>query len=61
MAAVGRRNKVPLEKGFSQVDWLRLAKSGVDLKGAAGQLRSAILCSCYVNLYTHIFILFQYS
>lgn len=31
--AEGRRNKVPLEKGFSQVDWLRLAKSGKDAEG----------------------------
>jgi cytochrome-b5 reductase len=32
--AAGRRNKVPLEKGFSQVDWLRLARSGQDMRGA---------------------------
>jgi hypothetical protein len=33
VAAEGRRNKVPLEKGFSQVDWLRVARSGADLTG----------------------------
>jgi hypothetical protein len=35
VAAEGRRNKVPLEKGFSQVDWLRVARSGADLTGVA--------------------------
>jgi len=29
----GARNKVPLEKGYSQVDWLRLTRSGGDLTG----------------------------
>lgn len=33
VAAEGRRNKVPLEKGFSQVDWLRVSRSGTDLTG----------------------------
>ena len=28
------RQKVPLEKGYSQVDWLRLTRSGGDLTGA---------------------------
>ncbi|KXZ49260.1 hypothetical protein GPECTOR_22g853 [Gonium pectorale] len=28
--------KVPLEKGYSQVDWLRLSKSGTDLNGLDG-------------------------
>jgi hypothetical protein len=32
--AEGRRNKVPLEKGFSQVSWLKLTKSNTDLTGA---------------------------
>lgn len=32
----GRRNKVPLEKGFSQVDWLKLAKSGRDMRAGLG-------------------------
>lgn len=31
--AEGRRNKVPLEKGFSQVSWMKLTKSGQDLTG----------------------------
>ncbi|GFR47511.1 hypothetical protein Agub_g9143 [Astrephomene gubernaculifera] len=31
------RSKVPLEKGYTQVDWLRLAKSGADLTGRDGQ------------------------
>ena len=35
MQAEGRRNKVPLEKGFSQVSWLKLTKSNTDLTGAA--------------------------
>lgn len=30
--AEGRRNKVPLEKGFSQVDWIKLSRSGKDLR-----------------------------
>ncbi|KAI8469716.1 MAG: flavohemo protein b5/b5R-like protein [Monoraphidium minutum] len=34
--AAGRRNKVPLEKGFSQVDWLRLSRSGADLRAGLG-------------------------
>ncbi len=29
------RKKVPLEKGFSQVEWLRLARSGQDMTGAS--------------------------
>lgn len=33
VAAEGRRNKVPLEKGFSQVDWLRTSRSGADSTG----------------------------
>lgn len=33
VAAEGRRNKVPLEKGFSQVSWLKLSKSDTDLTG----------------------------
>jgi hypothetical protein len=28
-----KRQKVPLEKGCSQMDWLRLKKKGVDLDG----------------------------
>jgi hypothetical protein len=31
--AEGRRNKVPLEKGFSQVSWLKLTRSKEDLTG----------------------------
>jgi hypothetical protein len=27
------RNKVPLEKGFSQVDWIRISRSGADFTG----------------------------
>eukprot|EP00878_Enallax_costatus_P018673 GHUV01019669.1.p1 GENE.GHUV01019669.1~~GHUV01019669.1.p1 ORF type:complete len:206 (-),score=30.61 GHUV01019669.1:1093-1710(-) len=38
VAAEGRRNKVPLEKGFSQVDWLRVSRSG------AGGLTLAATC-----------------
>jgi len=30
----GGRQKIPLEKGYSQVDWLRLTRSGGDLTGA---------------------------
>eukprot|EP00879_Flechtneria_rotunda_P013982 GHRR01014606.1.p1 GENE.GHRR01014606.1~~GHRR01014606.1.p1 ORF type:complete len:207 (+),score=72.25 GHRR01014606.1:250-870(+) len=37
VAAEGRRNKVPLEKGYSQVDWLRLAKSGTDFTDGHGR------------------------
>jgi hypothetical protein len=32
--AVPGRNKVILEKGFSQVDWMRLTKTHPDLAGA---------------------------
>lgn len=28
--------QVPLEKGYSQVDWLKLSKSGADLNGLSG-------------------------
>ncbi|GIL51102.1 hypothetical protein Vafri_7194 [Volvox africanus] len=31
------RSKVPLEKGYTQVDWLRLSKSGTDLNGLNGK------------------------
>ncbi|GLC35612.1 hypothetical protein PLESTB_000188000 [Pleodorina starrii] len=31
------RSKVPLEKGYTQVDWLRLSKSGTDLNGLDGR------------------------
>lgn len=41
--AEGRRNKVPLEKGFSQVAWLKLTKSGADLTGGAGRRRDITL------------------
>ncbi|WIA37962.1 hypothetical protein OEZ86_001339 [Tetradesmus obliquus] len=43
VAAEGRRNKVPLEKGFSQVDWLRVARSGADLTGGQGRRRDITL------------------
>ncbi|KAF6253509.1 flavohemo protein b5/b5R-like protein [Scenedesmus sp. NREL 46B-D3] len=43
VAAEGRRNKVPLEKGFSQVDWLRVARSGADLTGGQGCRRDITL------------------
>ncbi|EFJ49789.1 hypothetical protein VOLCADRAFT_46640, partial [Volvox carteri f. nagariensis] len=29
--------QVPLEKGYTQVDWLRLSKSGTDLNGLGGK------------------------
>lgn len=32
-----KRNKVPLEKGYSQVDWIRLSRSGADLAGLKGE------------------------
>lgn len=35
--AEGRRGKVPLEKGFSQVAWVKLTKSGADLTGGKPQ------------------------
>lgn len=41
--AEGRRNKVPLEKGFSQVSWLKLTKSGADLTGGQGRRRDITL------------------
>lgn len=54
--AEGRRNKMPLEKGFSQVSWLKLTKSGADLTGvgrAVGHLGSSALrdalCMCAVQ------------
>ncbi|KAG2500659.1 hypothetical protein HYH03_001425 [Edaphochlamys debaryana] len=31
------RSKIPLEKGYTQVDWLKLSKSGTDLNGLGGQ------------------------
>eukprot|EP00878_Enallax_costatus_P007949 GHUV01008315.1.p2 GENE.GHUV01008315.1~~GHUV01008315.1.p2 ORF type:complete len:164 (+),score=30.50 GHUV01008315.1:306-797(+) len=40
VAAEGRRNKVPLEKGFSQVDWLRVSRSGA---GGHGRRRDITL------------------
>jgi cytochrome-b5 reductase len=41
--AEGRpRGKVPLEKGYSQVDWLRLTRSGADLTGGHGYARDGV-------------------
>jgi hypothetical protein len=40
--AEGRRGKVPLEKGFSQVAWVKLTKSGADLTG--GRNRARVCC-----------------
>lgn len=50
VAAEGRRNKVPLEKGFSQVDWLRVSRSGTDLTGKkVDDLPNILLGSHAVN------------
>lgn len=44
--AEGRRNKVPLEKGFSQVSWLKLTKSGADLTGGLALIHR-FLTTCF--------------
>lgn len=28
-----KRQKIPLEKGFSQMDWMKLSRKGLDLQG----------------------------
>ncbi|EIE25832.1 cytochrome b5, partial [Coccomyxa subellipsoidea C-169] len=33
----GRPGKIPLEKGYSQMDWLRLSRGSQDLAGRQGQ------------------------
>jgi cytochrome-b5 reductase len=36
-AAGGGRKKVPFEKGYSQMDWVRLTQTHPDLAGLGGQ------------------------
>lgn len=36
LADAAKRNRVPLEKGFSQVDWIRLTRKEADLAGLGG-------------------------
>lgn len=41
-SGAGRHGKVPLEKGFSQVDWLRYMNSSADLAALNGGIRRRI-------------------
>jgi cytochrome-b5 reductase len=37
-----RPGKVPFEKGFSQMDWIRMSRASKDLSGTNGRIRSDI-------------------
>ncbi|KAL3144400.1 hypothetical protein ABBQ32_004152 [Trebouxia sp. C0010 RCD-2024] len=44
-----RPGKIPLEKGYSQMDWMRLTKSHPDLAGLAGKSRNRAISMAEVK------------
>ena len=50
-----QRQKIPLEKGFSQMDWMKLTRKGLDLEGKP--MNGALLWLTHMKLSCVIFYL----
>ena len=48
-----RPGKVPLEKGYSQMDWLRLCRTHPDLAGVRGSGLLLCMLLCFSTLFNH--------